>query len=68
MLYARRHGWAAARTNGGHLRLTKPGRQPVYTSSTPSDRRAVHNALARLARADWEFAQEWEEAEEVALG
>lgn len=33
-------------------RLTKPGRPIVHTSSTPSDWRAVRNAVAMLARAD----------------
>lgn len=51
-VYAADNGWAAMRTNGGHLRFTKPDRPIIHTSSTPSDRRAVRNALAMLARAD----------------
>ncbi|TBU78198.1 hypothetical protein [Phytopseudomonas daroniae] len=51
-LYAKEFGWTVAKTNGGHLRITKPGRPIIHTSSTPSDRRAVHNALAMLVRAD----------------
>ena len=51
-IYAQAHGWQITRTNGGHLRLTKPGRPIVHTSSTPSDWRAVRNAVAMLARAD----------------
>ena len=50
--YAKAHGWLIAKTNGGHLRLTKPGRPIIHTSSTPSDWRAVRNAVAMLARAD----------------
>jgi len=50
--YAQAHGWSAAMTNGGHLRFTKPGRPIIHTSSTPSDWRAVDNAVAMLARAD----------------
>jgi len=50
--YAQVNGWDVARTKGGHLRFTKPGRPIVHTSSTPSDWRAVRNALAMLARAD----------------
>lgn len=51
-VYAANNGWLVMRTNGGHLRFTKPGRSIIHTSSTPSDRRAVHNAVAMLARAD----------------
>lgn len=50
--YARLHSWRVSRTNGGHLRFTKPGRPIIHTCSTPSDWRAVRNALAMLARAD----------------
>ncbi|UYM63597.1 type II toxin-antitoxin system HicA family toxin [Pseudomonas aeruginosa] len=38
--------------SGGHLRFTKAERPVIHTSSTPSDRRAVRNAVAMLARAD----------------
>lgn len=50
--YAKAHGWQITKTNGGHLRFTKPGRHIIHTSSTPSDWRAVRNAVAMLARAD----------------
>lgn len=50
--YAAVFGWTINRTNGGHLRFTKPGCPIIHTSSTPSDCRAVRNALAMLARAD----------------
>lgn len=56
--YAAAHGWTPMRTNGGHLRFTKPGRPIIHTSSTPSDHRAVRNALAMLARADRYIVQE----------
>jgi hypothetical protein len=52
LIYAADHGWQISLTRGGHLRLTKPGRGPVFTSSTPSDHRAYLNALAMLRRAD----------------
>ncbi|AEB58183.1 hypothetical protein [Ectopseudomonas mendocina] len=67
--YAQAHGWQITRTNGGHLRLTKPGRPIVHTSSTPSDWRAVRNAVAMLARADGYCVVETEHAiVEVANG
>lgn len=50
--YAQGNGWKVALTNGGHLRFTKPERPIIHTSSTPSDWRAVRNALAMLAKAD----------------
>ena len=50
--YAQGNGWSVVYTNGGHLRFTKPERPIIHTSSTPSDWRAVRNALALLARAD----------------
>lgn len=50
--YAQANGWTVARTNGGHLRFTKPGRPIIHTGGTPSDWRSVRNALAYLARAD----------------
>ncbi|WP_185266005.1 type II toxin-antitoxin system HicA family toxin [Halopseudomonas xiamenensis] len=44
-------GWQVSRTRGGHIRFTKPGYPPIYTSSTPSDPRAALNARALLRRA-----------------
>lgn len=52
LVYAANNGWQARRTRGGHVRFQKPGRSPVFTSSTPSDWRAYRNALAMLTRAD----------------
>ncbi|SFC76868.1 hypothetical protein SAMN05216577_11098 [Pseudomonas citronellolis] len=65
--YAARFGWKISRTNGGHLRLTKPGRPIIHTSSTPSDWRAVRNALAMLARADRHDVIEDQKHPEVLL-
>lgn len=56
--YAQAKSWKVGLTNGGHLRFTKPGRPIIHTSSTPSDHRAVRNALAMLARADRYIVQE----------
>ncbi|MER0727641.1 type II toxin-antitoxin system HicA family toxin [Pseudomonas aeruginosa] len=50
--YALANGWEVGLTNGGHLRFTKAERPVIHTSSTPSDWRAVRNAVAMLARAD----------------
>lgn len=50
--YAQGNGWKVVQTNGGHLRFTKPERPIIHTCSTPSDWRAVRNALAMLTRAD----------------
>ncbi|PRB81495.1 type II toxin-antitoxin system HicA family toxin [Pseudomonas sp. MYb185] len=44
-------GWQVSRTRGGHIRFTKEGYPPIYTSSTPSDPRAGLNARALLRRA-----------------
>lgn len=45
-------GWSVSRTNGGHIRFTKAGCATIFTSSSPSDHRAEHNARAQLRRAD----------------
>jgi len=49
--YATSLGWKVSRTRGGHIRFTKEGYPPIYTSSTPSDPRAGLNARALLRRA-----------------
>lgn len=54
LLYARANGWKVVMTKGGHLRFTKPERPLIHTGSTPSDWRAVNNALSMLVRADTE--------------
>ncbi|VFR23674.1 FIG034647: hypothetical protein in PFGI-1-like cluster [plant metagenome] len=48
--YALREGWEVIRTRNGHLKFTKPGMPPIFTSSTASDHRASRNARARLRR------------------
>ncbi|RMX06825.1 type II toxin-antitoxin system HicA family toxin [Pseudothauera nasutitermitis] len=45
-------GWRVKRTSGGHLKFTKTGCAPIYTSSTASDHRAGLNARAQIRRAD----------------
>jgi hypothetical protein len=45
-------GWRVSRTSGGHLRLEhRDATMPVFTASTPSDHRAMRNALATMRRA-----------------
>lgn len=44
-------GWAVSRTRGGHVKFTKLGYCPIFTSFTPSDHRAGLNARAQLRRA-----------------
>lgn len=68
LIYAADHGWQISLTHGGHLRFTKPGRGPVFTSSTPSDRRAYLNALAMLRRADRSAPLQLTADEEATLG
>ena len=48
--FAIREGWTVVRTPGGHLKFTKQGLPPIYTSATTGDHRADRNALARLRR------------------
>lgn len=50
--YALREGWDVTRTPGGHLKFTKPGLPPIFTSSTAGDYRAGRNARAQLRRAN----------------
>jgi len=45
-------GWHVKRTPGGHLKFTKAGYAPIYTSMTASDHRAGLNAQAQIRRAD----------------
>jgi predicted RNA binding protein YcfA (HicA-like mRNA interferase family) len=49
---AKRRGWAAEPTNGGHVRLTKPGCRAVIVSATPSCHRWHRNVLAEMRRAE----------------
>ncbi|GEN23146.1 hypothetical protein HCU01_10950 [Halomonas cupida] len=48
--FAEAHNWHIERTRGGHIKLTKPGMPPVFTSYSPSDARSQRNAIALLRR------------------
>jgi len=50
--FALSHGWKVSRTQGGHIRFTKPGMPSIFTSSAPSAHHVDLNAKARLRRAD----------------
>ena len=50
--FAQSAGWAVQQTRKLHLKFTKPGRQTVFTSGTPGDRRAWLNAKSQLSQAD----------------
>ena len=52
--FALAEGWHIKRTPGGHLKFTKHGCAPIYTSSTASDHRASLNARAQIRRANRE--------------
>ncbi|WP_269495542.1 hypothetical protein [Castellaniella sp. S9] len=49
--FAIAEGWHVKRTSGGHLKFTKAGYAPIYTSTTASDHRASLNAQAQIRRA-----------------
>lgn len=51
---AREAGWRVERTNGGHMRWMPPVGTPIYSSSSPSDWRAIakHRSLLRRAGLD----------------
>lgn len=49
---AEAQGWTVRITNGGHLRWDSPkGGKPIFTASTPSDRRALANIRSMLRAA-----------------
>lgn len=50
MDFALSHGWKVSRTQGGHIRFTKAGMPPIFTSSTPSDYRAERQSAAASCR------------------
>ena len=50
--FALAEGWHVKRTPGGHLKFTKRGCAPIYTSSTASDHRAALNARSQIRRAE----------------
>lgn len=45
-------GFLAEFTKKSHIKFTKPGRKPVFTSSTPSDQRTLLNAKSNLRKSD----------------
>jgi len=47
---AKKLGFTMTRTRGEHMKFTKPGHQPVFTSGSPSDHRAAKNAISNLRR------------------
>ena len=50
--FAERDGWSASVTRGGHIRLDHPeATMPIFAASTPSDHRALANAIAMMRRA-----------------
>ena len=58
---AEERGWVLQIRRSNHIRLTKPGiRQVVFSSSTPSDRRATLNLVTLLRRLEQEQSQEME--------
>jgi predicted RNA binding protein YcfA (HicA-like mRNA interferase family) len=46
-------GWEIERRKAGHVRLTSPKGGVVFTSSSPSDFRALRNVERDLKRAGW---------------
>lgn len=50
--YAEANMWRIERTNGGHLRFMKEGKQPIFSSSTPSCQFAARKIVAQLTRSD----------------
>ncbi len=49
--FALSEGWTLSRSNNGHLKFTKAGYTPIFTSCTPSDHRTERNTRALLRRA-----------------
>lgn len=47
-----KRGWTVARTNRGHLRLTRPGMPMIFGSGTPSDHRSIKNMRAKVKRVE----------------
>lgn len=44
------YGCTVTSTKSGHWKVTRPGCQPVYVSSTPTDHHAVRNILGDIRR------------------
>lgn len=49
--FAKSLGFLAVPARSGHIKFTRPGCQPIFTSSTPSDHRAWLNAKSNMKRA-----------------
>lgn len=47
---AKEYGYKITKTNGGHLRLSKPGHPVVFSSLSSSDHRAVKNLQSQVRR------------------
>lgn len=47
---AKKAGWTVEKRNHGHIKLTAPNGEFIFTSSTPSDWRATLNLAAHLRR------------------
>ncbi|MEX0296738.1 hypothetical protein AAH995_26005 [Pseudomonas putida] len=50
--FALSEGWTLSRSNSGHLKFSKSGFTPIFTSCTPSDRRTERNTRALIRRAE----------------
>ncbi|CAI8952543.1 hypothetical protein [Pseudomonas soli] len=50
--FALSEGWTLSRSNSGHLKFSKSGFTPIFTSCTPSDRRTELNTRALLRRSE----------------
>lgn len=51
MKRAKQQGWEVTTTRNGRIKWTSPaGGLPYFSSCTPSDRRAIHNITADLAK------------------
>ncbi|QCI14059.1 hypothetical protein E6B08_23125 [Pseudomonas putida] len=50
--FAQAEGWTLTRSNSGHLKFSKTGFTPIFTSCTPGDHRAERNTRAQLRRAE----------------
>lgn len=48
---AEKQGWTIETSRGGHLKWKSPNGKTIFSSATPSDKRAVNNHLSLLRRA-----------------
>lgn len=51
--YALSEGWEVVRTPGGHLKFTRPGLPPIFTSATASDHRGAQRPRHAAASPAW---------------